>query len=181
MHCVIKFILFMFLISYTSLTMAMFERENGFWTNQDDEAKIDFFGKLTDPKSQRENWYKVSPYVAEFLCTISNTGFIYAGIQNNSPELILAGIASILSHSIPKEWLLYVDKLGVALVISKVVREYQVVIDNPILLTPLALAGLINAADAYLARKKGWTLPHVAWHLSAAALAHYFLQYVEES
>lgn len=181
MNCVIKFLLFVVLISYAPLTMAMFERGDGFWTSQCDEAKIDFFGKLTDPKSQRENWYKVSPYVAEFLCTISNAGFIYAGIQNSCPELILAGVASILSHSIPKQWLLYVDKLGVALVISKVVREYQIVIDNPILVTPLALAGLINAADAFLARKKGWTLPHVAWHLSAAALAHYFLQHTQGS
>lgn len=155
-----------------------FERNSGYWTSKSDESRNDFFGKLTEPKSQREDWYKVSPYVAEFWCALSNAGFIYVGYQHKCPELIFAGTASILSHSIPKQWLLHLDKLGVLLVASKAVRNYDVLIENPKLMLPLAMAGAINGADAYLARNKGYTWPHVAWHLSAAYIAHLFLQHI---
>ncbi len=179
MNKIIKISLVAVLLSSMTLTMAMFEREEGYWTSPSDESRKDFFGKLTDPKSQREDWYKVTPYIAEFWCTVSNAGFIYVGIQNNSPELVFAGVASIISHSIPKQWLLGVDKLGVAVVLSKVIREREILKSNPILMGPLALAGAINATDAYLARNKGYTSPHVIWHLSSALLAYGFLQYIK--
>ena len=180
MNKIIKVSLVTILLSSMTLTQAMFEREKGYWTNPSDESKKDFFGKLTDPKSQRENWYTVSPYIAEFWCAVSNVGFIYVGIKNESPELVFAGMASIVSHSIPKQWLLKVDKLGVAVVFSKVIREREVLKSNPILMAPLALAGTINAADAYLARNKGYTPLHVIWHLSSALFAHGFLQYIKQ-
>ena len=157
----------------------LFEREAGFWSNPSDEQNKGFFSKLTDSQSQRENWYKVSPYIGEFWCALSNVGFIYVGIKHKSPELLFAGVASIISHCIPKQWLLYVDKLGVLVVLSKVIREYKVVMDNPRLLAPVGLAVSINATDAYLARNKGVTLPHVVWHLSAAVLANEFLKIVK--
>lgn len=157
----------------------MFTRNEGFWSNPEDENKKGFWEQLTEPKSQRENWYAVTPYIAEFLCTVSNVGFLYVGLQHNSPELIFAGIASILSHSIPKEWLLKVDKIGVALVLSKLIRNYATVLDKPVLLIPAALAGAINLADTYLARNKGLTWPHVVWHFSSAYLAHLFLDACE--
>jgi hypothetical protein len=154
----------------------LFERGEGFWSNPDDESKQDFFGKLTDAKSQREDWYTVSPYIAEFLCTISNIGFIYVGIKHNSPELLFAGVASALSHSIPKQWLNIVDKIGVLFVLSKVLREYNVIKNNPIFLTHLGALGILQIIDAYMARNQGKTLPHVVWHLSAALVAHEFLK-----
>jgi hypothetical protein len=161
-----------------NLRKASFERGPGFWSNPKDEADKSFFGTLTDPKSQRENWYKVSPYIAEFWCALSNIGFIYVGLKYNSPELVFAGVASIVSHSIPKQWLLTVDKIGVALVLSKAVREYSTFASNPWLLAPLAIAGTINMSDAYLARNYAQTWPHVVWHLSSAALASEFLKQI---
>lgn len=157
----------------------MFKRGEGFWSNVRDEGKEGFFSKLTNPKSQRENWYAVSPYIAEFWCAISNAGFIYVGIKKKSPELVFAGIMSMASHSVPKQWLLMLDKLGVLLVLSKVAREYKTVVNNPWFIVPVAVAVLINGADAYLARSKGYTWPHVVWHLSAAVLSYGFLHYAE--
>lgn len=153
-----------------------FERSAGFWSNPKDEINKTFFSKLTDIKSQRENWYKVSPYIAEFWCALSNAGFIYVGAKHNSPELLFAGIASFASHSIPKQWLLYVDKVGVAVVFLKLLKEYNVILENPkLVISLLAIAGAVNATDTYLARNKAKTLPHVVWHLSSACIADIFL------
>ncbi len=156
---------------------ALFSRGAGYWSKPSEEKKTDYFGKLTEQQSQREDWYNVSPYIAEFWCAISNAGFLYVGAKHNSPELVFAGLASIASHSIPKQWLLHVDKLGVAVVLLKFMREYKTIQKNPLLAAPLGIAGLINVTDMYLARKKGKTWPHVVWHLSAAALADVFLSY----
>jgi len=40
------------------------------------------------------------------------------------------------------------------------------------------MAGALNATDAYFARNKGYTVPHVIWHLSAAYITHIFLNYL---
>lgn len=142
-----------------------FTRGAGYWSNPEDEANTNYFGRLTDPKSQRENWYKVNPYMAEFWCAASNAGFIYVGIKHKSPELIAAGVASFVSHCCPKQWLLHVDKLGVGLVLTKCFREYKVIQNNPKLLALPLVAGAINGFDAYMSRKRGSTWPHVFWHL----------------
>jgi hypothetical protein len=156
-------------------TKNLFTRGPGYWTNPSDEITTKTFSALTDEKSQREDWYAVTPYIAEFWCTLSNAGFIYCGIQQKSPELIFAGLASIISHSIPKKWLHHIDILGVGLVGLKAAREYKALYNNPTLLWPLVAAGIINLTDAYLARTKGVTWPHVTWHLSAAVLMNQFL------
>lgn len=158
-----------------------FTRGPGFWTNPTDETTTNIFQALTDSKSQREDWYAVTPYIAEFWCTLSNAGFIYFGIQQKSPELVFAGMASIISHSIPKKWLHTIDLLGVALVGLKAAREYKTLWNNPLLLWPLAAAGTINVTDAYLARTKGITWPHVAWHISAALLMNHFLTSLKQA
>lgn len=163
-----------------TITEPAFERGPGFWTQPTDEKIKSFFGSLTDINSQRENWYSVSPYIGEFWCTVSNVGFIYVGIKHQSPEMLFAGVASALSHSIPKQWLLTVDKIGVVVVLSKLVREYQVVIKHPWLFATAGLAGVINLADSYLARQHGQTIPHVVWHLSSALLADIFLSYANQ-
>lgn len=163
-------------LNTSSLFSQKFERNEGYWSNHSDETNTSFFGALTDSKSQREDWYTITPYIAEFWCAVSNIGFIAAGIHCKSPELLFAGTASIVSHTIPKQWLLYVDKIGVLLVLSKVIREYKTLTNNPWLLIPVGMAGIINITDAYLARNKGLTWPHVVWHLSSALLAYDFLQ-----
>lgn len=161
--------------------MCSFERGAGYWTTPADEGSTAFFKALTASQSQRENWYAVTPYIAEFWCALSNAGFIYAGIKNKSPELVFAGCASIASHAIPKQWLLYVDKLGVALVVLKAIRERATLQKNPKLLLPIIALGLINGADAYLARNKGFTWPHVLWHLSAAYISNSLLQQIPQT
>lgn len=118
----------------------------------------------------------MTPYIAEFWCALSNIGFFYVGFAHGSPELIFAGTASLLSHSIPKQWLLTIDKIGVVIVAIKFITFYPIIRAHPWLLAPAAIAGIINAADAYLARTSGRTLPHVVWHLSAAFLAHIILK-----
>lgn len=155
----------------------LFTRGPGYWSTPSDENKTDFLGEslLTDPTSQREDWYAVTPYIAEFWCTVSNALFIYYGIKQESPELIGAGLASIISHAIPKKWLHHLDILGVGLVGLKALREYKTLYNNPTLLWPLAAAGIISGADTYLARTKGITWPHVTWHISAALLMNHFL------
>lgn len=162
-------------VTLTSQT-ALFERGAGYWSNPTDEGTNLFFKALTAPESQRENWYAMTPYIAEFWCTVSNAGFIYAGIKQKSPELLFAGCASMVSHAIPKQYLLYLDKLGVALVVLKAIRERAALQKNPKLLLPLIALGLINGLDAYLARNKGLTWPHVIWHLTAAYISNSLLQ-----
>jgi hypothetical protein len=157
-------------------TDPVFERNQGVWSSPSDENNTGVFNKLTEPKSQRENWYKVTPYVAEFWCTLSNVGFIVVGIYRKSPELVFAGLASIVSHTVPLQWLLTVDKIGVLIALTKLFREYKVIVQHPILLVPIAALGLIGLTDIYGARVKGITWPHVVWHLSAAAVAEMFLR-----
>ncbi len=154
-----------------------FDRGEGYWSKPEDEAIKSIFGRLTDINSQRENWYKVTPYIAEFWCAVSNAGLIYVGLQHNSPELIFAGAASAVSHSIPKQWLLTVDKIGVFVVLTKLAREYEVLVNNPWLVAPIAAAGVINLMDAHISREKGETWPHVVWHLSTATIADLFLRF----
>ena len=76
-----------------------FSRGDGFWTQTSDESKTGFFQKLTERKSQRENWYKISPYIAEFCCAISNVGFLYVGAKHQCPELVFAGLASVFQSN----------------------------------------------------------------------------------
>lgn len=164
------------IITSSATITAPFTRGPGYWTHPSQETSHSFFTALTPSKSQREDWYKVTPYVAEFWCTVSNAGFVYVGIKHQSPELLFAGCASIASHAIPKQWLLYVDKLGVALVLLKAVREYATLKENLILLIPAITLGIINGTDAYLARNRGLIWPHVIWHLSAAFVCDILLQ-----
>lgn len=170
---------FMDFASKMTITEPAFTRGPGFWTQPTNEKIKSIFGDLTNINSQRENWYSVTPYIGEFWCTVSNLGFLYVGIKHGSPELLFAGTASIVSHTIPKQWLLTVDKIGVLVVASKVIRERQVLKEHPWLLLPVALAGIINFSDAYLARQYGQTWPHVVWHLSSALFADMFLRYVK--
>ena len=133
------------------------------------------FSNATEPESHRENWYAINPYIAEFWCTLSNIGFLYVGWKHKSPELLFAGCASILSHAIPKQWLLYIDKLGVVVALSKFAREYETIQKQPTLLLPLLGISALNTLDRYVARQHGKTWSHILWHLGAAAIADYAL------
>jgi hypothetical protein len=154
-----------------------FSRGEGYWSSKKDEENKGFFSRLAEQETQREDWYSVTPYISEFWCAISNIGLILVGLKYQSPEVICAGLASFAYHSCPKQWLLYVDRIGVGLVFFKLAREYQVLKENPHLLGLPVAVGAINLFDVYLGQYKGKTWPHVAWHLSAAAMAAYYLSY----
>lgn len=157
-----------------------FSRGPGYWSKPADETKDGYFGRLAEPESQRENWYQVTPYISEFWCALSNAGLIYVGLKHQSPELLIAGLSSFAYHSCPKQWLLHLDRVGVALALTKFAREYKVIQDNPqFLALPVAVAAL-NGFDEYLGRYHGQTWPHVAWHLSAAFMADRFLIHVKK-
>jgi hypothetical protein len=158
---------------------APFSRGKGYWSSPNEEANTGFFNRLAEPESQREDWYSVTPCISEFWCAISNMGLISVGLKYQSPEVICAGLASFAYHSYPKQWLLYVDRIGVAFALLKFAREYQVLKENPHLLVLPVAVGAINLLDVYLGQYKGKTWPHVAWHLSAAAMAAYFLSHLK--
>jgi len=153
----------------------LFSRDEGFWTTPADENATGFFQRLTPRESQRENWYQVTPYVAEFWCTVSNAALLGVGLYYGSPELIFAGTVSVVSHAIPKQWLLYIDKIGVLCAVSKLARTYPVILKNPWLLAPIVGVAGLNALDTYCARNKGYTTPHLLWHCGAAAVAGLYL------
>ena len=139
----------------------MFQRPKGYW-----------HGPFTDVKSQREDWYQISRYIAEFWCTVSNIGFLLVAWRHQSLELLFAGIASILSHAIPKPYLLLLDKFGVFLALTKLVQTFAF---DPFILMLLAALALVQALDVHLARNYAQTWPHVVWHLSAAFVADVYL------
>jgi hypothetical protein len=152
-----------------------FSRGRGYWSKPEDEANTGYFSRLAEPETQREDWYKITPYISEFWCSLSNLGLLYVGLKHQSPEVLGAGLASMAYHSIPKQWLLHVDRAGVAFVLLKLATEYKTIQENPLFLTyPLAVAA-INGIDVYLGQYQGKTWPHVLWHLSAAWMANSFL------
>jgi hypothetical protein len=155
-----------------------FKRDAGFWTVPTDEAKKGFFDQLTPIESQREDWYVVTPYVAEFWCTISNVGLLGVGLYHQSPELMCAAVASIFSHAIPKQWLLHIDKVAAFVAASKMIRDYRVLVHNPWLVLLIMGLGGVGLSDLYFARHKDKTMPHVVWHMCAAAVSHAFLRCV---
>ncbi|OJU81722.1 MAG: hypothetical protein BGO10_07485 [Chlamydia sp. 32-24] len=157
-----------------------FDRTNGKWSNKAQEDQKKFFIKLKNSKSQREDWYKVTSYIAEFWCTLSNIGFFYVGLKQRSLEILFAGLASTLSHAVPKQWLATVDKIGVAVVLARFIKDSKTKFSHPFVLMPLVIAGVINLSDTYLARVKGKTWPHVVWHLSAAFLANSGFNYLKK-
>jgi hypothetical protein len=154
-----------------------FSRGAGFWTTPADENASGFFQKLTPRESQREDWYTTSPYIAEFWCCLSNAALIGVGAYCGSPELMIAGAASTVSHAVPKNWLLNIDKIAAFVAVSKVIRTYPVLLNNPWLLAPIAGVAGLNVLDAYCARKKGYTILHVVWHCAAAAVAGLYLSH----
>jgi len=77
-----------------------FIRNSGFW---------DDFGKQTSLSNQRESYYVINPYIAEFWCCISSIGFIYTGIKYKKKTVLFAGIFSMISHAIPLYWLNRID------------------------------------------------------------------------
>jgi hypothetical protein len=152
-----------------------FSRGDGYWSTKADERASGMLQKLTSPTSQCENWYKVMPYIAEFWCTLSNIPMLAVGAYYRSPELLLAGTASAVSHAVPKNWLNKTDIICAALAASKVIRTYPVLLNHPWLLVPIAITGGLQVIDQFWGRKNGTCVPHVLWHCAVAVAGGMYL------
>ena len=116
-----------------------FSRGPGYWSTPADETDTGFFTQLTTPADQRGDWYTVTPYVAEFWSTVSNAGFFAVAAKYSSPELVVAGTVSAISHIVPKQCLILGDRVGaVGSVLSLCIRNYSGIMANPC----LAVTGL---------------------------------------
>lgn len=153
-----------------------FERHPGLYYCPGDEEVTGVFSSLMPAYSQRENWYAVTPYIAEFWSCLSNVGFLYAAYKNRAPELALAGLASMASHTVPKNWLLTVDKIGAVMATIQILKNYKTILQHPKLLLGSLAVGGIFAADVYLAATMHCNFPHVLWHIAAACGSHAVLQ-----
>jgi len=158
---------------------------DGLLVKKEHEASDKFFVQLMPKSCQRESWFTIKrvPRVAEFWNTVSSIGFVGVGLYYSSPELIFAGVASAASHAFPKNWLLLVDKIGAGIVVFKFALNYEILINEPWLLAPVAATGATFAMDTILAGKIApkFPWPHVAWHITAATSAGMALSYVPSS
>lgn len=124
---------------------------------------------LTQPESQREDWYVITNYIAEFWCCISNIGFFivcwYYNWEFKTLPILMAGICSFASHAVPLQTLLYADKLAVIIAVMWYIHLWQKIWYY----LPILLA--FNLFDTYCARNYGWTWTHIMWHLVAQYIA----------
>lgn len=133
---------------------------------------IDRYQQPTKQSSRRE--YSKGN-IAEFWCTLSNFGFFFVGLLFGDLSLLLAGIFSLLSHTVPSQLVHDLDILGVVLIGIKILLSLPFLISNPVMLPfVLGFGGLaiaINILDAFITPRyydKVGPWLHVAWHLSAA-------------
>jgi hypothetical protein len=140
---------------------------------------MEYFSQTVPYSSQREVQYQCSPYIAEFWCTLSNIGFLFVGWKNKKIAIFGAGLASILSHSIPLNCLLHLDKLAALWAASSLIPyAYHVFQFKPHMTVGLTLLVItLNAFDYVIANKFPITRPwtHVIWHIGAATYANWIM------
>jgi hypothetical protein len=124
--------------------------------------------KETSRENQREPWHRLSHYIAEPLCTISNIPFFLVAhvVKNSSPlsaaALNFAGSASALSHAIPYQFLNNIDQIGAWAATAAVAYDANLyttdgltaALHNQKKLFALAAVGAIKFTDMYVARSK---------------------------
>jgi hypothetical protein len=133
--------------------------------------RVPTFPLLTPPESQREDWYVVTDYIAEFWCCISNIGFFMVcylfRFEARTYPILMAAICSTLSHAIPFYPLFLIDKAAMYLAIFSYLHLWR----QLWFFVPILFAA--NQLDMYLARQLGiYPWPHVLWHLFAALIAY---------
>lgn len=146
-----------------------------FFTQISKESPFHYLSKLTPEKSQREDWFSVSPSISEFWCFASNLAILGVGIYDGDWHAILAGLMSGISHAIPTKFAHDLDRFGVAAVVMDCAWNYQAILNSPSTLACGLFAGAAHGADVILSRKYGrdigpWS--HVVWHLTAAYGLH---------
>jgi dihydroceramidase len=125
---------------------------------------------------QREEFYQVVPYIAEFWNTVSNLPFILIGLYRlkNGTSLgllyvlyALAGVCSGIHHATTPKWTIIIDWIPIASTIVIVLHYgmWRFLSMNSV--------GKLSIALTALVLDHVWTpLPvpwgHVLWHLLAA-------------
>lgn len=141
------------------------------WKDTLSKSIYSFFTEPTARKSQRENYYQYSNYLAEYWCTLSNLGLLAVGCYYGDFATIAAATFSALSHAIPLQRLHDLDILGVAGVLGKVIANYEVISKRTDVIATGAAALTLNLIDTVVTRKhldKVGPYLHVAWHIAAA-------------
>lgn len=119
--------------------------------------------------------------VVERWCTASMVPLLVLGLCTRTWPIIFASLASVLSHAQPCPLLLYLDYVGVGVMVGWIgslwwtgVYTFGVCWSPEHFLIPcdlFLLAGMLNVVDTLHAQHYGltWrtTLYHVLWHLSA--------------
>src|SRR5690242_12616155 len=149
------------------------------WSEYISESVYRFFSKPTDKKSQREDYYQYSNYLAEYWCTLSNVGLFAVGCYYGDFATLAAATFSALSHAIPSQRLHDLDMLGVVGILGKAVNNYDVILKRKDVIATGTAALAINVIDTILTRKyrdKIGPWLHVAWHIAAAAALGVFNQ-----
>ena len=125
-------------------------------------------------KTQCENWFEVTPLIAEFWCCLSNIPFLVLGFS--FWPLSVVGTLSLLHHMIPYEWLRLLDMVGANLLIgwcllpgSLIWSSWELLLHGLCVLVLLLADGYYRYFSPYPSTP--W--PHVLWHLGAAGfMAH---------
>lgn len=147
-----------------------------FFNNIDKGSRWSYLSRLMDEKSQREDWFAVNSYIAEFWCFTSNLAILGVGLADKSWYTILAGTMSGISHAIPTKFAHDLDRIGVAAVVGVCVLNYEAILASPETLGWGMFAGVVHGIDAIVSRKygsKAGAKSHSGWHLSGAIALHY--------
>lgn len=125
-------------------------------------------------KRQCEAWHKVTPFIAEFYCTISNLPFLLVAAMFGYWPLAVVGTVSFFHHAIPLWCLWRLDTILAPLFMAWVASHRacwsgQVFGHGLAVLVTFFLDGRARA----LGPRRVWY--HVQWHLVAASFMITFL------
>lgn len=143
------------------------------------KGALKFLTEITNKKSQRENYYQYSNYMAEYFCTISNLGLFAVAYYYSDYATLAAATFSALSHAIPSQRLHDLDMLGVFIIFGKAFANYKMLMQRPDVISWGIGALTVNILDTIITRshlnKIGPSI-HVTWHLAAAFALYKFNQ-----
>jgi hypothetical protein len=139
-----------------------YKRRDGYYIKLSDE-------RLVPIQNTHEDWFTVTPYVAEFYSTVSMLPLLITGLwwftryPVHSALAICAALASAASHAYPIKRLLTLDKACAMPLVLSVVPYFQW---N--LLLYYIVPPVVGAWDAASRKKLCPGLPHLhtIWHLA---------------
>lgn len=174
-------------------------RRSGSWTSQEDFKTKKPLYKVINECEQREDWYARTPHVAELWCTLTSLPIVFVAGKYmlekpiGASGLMYAGLASAVSHAIPRDWLHKNDHTGAFTSIPAMaydcnllsVARLVAVAHNPVILACAVATGSLYVVDVAVAHaeklklyRRKWQTPlHCSWHLSVALLAYILFFY----